>query len=147
MALVGTRISALTSATTLSDSDVVAVVNSSTTKKATLATLRHQLTASSVQTVAYATTVTLDFSGAALNYLSISLTGNLTLVTTGLAASKSVTVRLVGDGSSRNLTLPSWVPLGSALPTSLAANKTAMLTVTAFGPTDADCVAAYAVQP
>jgi hypothetical protein len=145
--MAGTKISELTSASALVDTDKMPVVNSATTKATTLALLRSQLSAASVQTVAYATTVTLDFSGAPSNVRDIALTGNLTLVTTGLASGRSITARLVADGSTRTLTLPAWVPVGSALPTSLAAGKTAILTVTSFGTTNAECVAAYAVQP
>jgi hypothetical protein len=58
-----------------------------------------------------------------------------------------VTLRLVADGTNRNLTFPAgWVFLGTA-PASLAAGKTAVLSVTFFGTADADAVAAWAVQP
>lgn len=76
---------------------------------------------------------------------TLSLTGNVTFTTSNRAAGKSVTIRIISDGSTRNFTFPSWVFVGTA-PTSIAAGKTAILTLTAFGTADTDIVAAYAVQ-
>jgi hypothetical protein len=57
-----------------------------------------------------------------------------------------VTVRILGDGSTRNLGFSaSWIFVGTK-PTTIAASKTGILTVAAFGNTDADVVAAYGVQ-
>jgi hypothetical protein len=56
------------------------------------------------------------------------------------------TVRIIAGGSSRTLTFPNdWVFVG-AKPASIASGKTGILTVTSFGTTEADCVAAWAVQ-
>lgn len=93
----------------------------------------------------YATNVVLDFATQA--YKTVALTGNITYATTNLGAGRSVTVKLLGDGTARTLTFPAWIFLGAVAPTTLATNKTAVLTVTAFGSTDATCVAAYAAEP
>lgn len=100
-----------------------------------------------VDTLAYSATVTLDMSALAGLYRTITLTGNLTLATSNRAAGRAVTLRLLPGASSRTLTFPAgWTFLGTA-PTTLAANKTAILSVTFFGSADSDAVCAYAVQP
>jgi hypothetical protein len=53
---------------------------------------------------------------------------------------------LVNGATTRSLTFPTnWVFLGSK-PTTLAASKTGVITITSFGTTEADCVAAWSVQ-
>lgn len=97
-------------------------------------------------TTTYGASVALDCNGA--GYQTISLTGNLTLTSlTNQAAGKSLTIRLIADGSLRTLTFPAnWKFLGVGRPASIAASKTAILTLTAFGATDADVLAAYSVE-
>lgn len=90
-------------------------------------------------------TIDIDFSGALLQTQG-ALTGNITYTGSNYAAGSSVTIRVVGGTSSQTLTFPSgWVFVGTA-PTSLAAGKTAILTVTSFGTTAANVVAAWAVS-
>ena len=97
-------------------------------------------------TLTYGATTNLDLD--ADGFQTVSLTGNITFTTSNRAAGRSNTVRIVSDGSSRTLTFPvGWTFLGAAAPTSIAASKTAVLTVTFFGTADSDAVAAYAVQP
>jgi hypothetical protein len=98
-------------------------------------------------TITYAATVTLDMSALNGLYRTITLTGDLTLASSNRATGRSVVLRLVCDATPRTLTFPvGWVFLGTA-PATLAANKTAVLSVTFFGSTDASAVCAYAVQP
>ena len=86
----------------------------------------------------------LDFTSQ--GYLTHSITGNITYTASNYSEGKSLTVRITSDGTARNLTFPtSWVFVGSK-PTSIAASKTAVLSVTSFGATEANSVAAYAVQ-
>lgn len=88
----------------------------------------------------------IDFAAEALR--TVTLTGNITFTTSNLAAGKSVTVRIIGDGSIRTLTFPAgWKFVGAAAPTQIAANKIAILTLTSFSTTDANVVAAYAEEP
>jgi uncharacterized protein YjiK len=96
-------------------------------------------------TTTYAATTNLDF---ALNSLTtVTLAGNVTFTTSNLAAGRSVTVRVISDASLRTFAFPGWVFIGAAAPASIAASKTGVLTLTSFGTTDADVVAAWAVQP
>jgi hypothetical protein len=97
-------------------------------------------------TLTYAATTNIDAS--VDEFRTVTLTGNITFSTSNLAAGRSKTIRIIGDGSSRTLAFPGgWTFVGAAAPTSLAANKTAILTITAFGSTDSTVIAAYAVQP
>ncbi|MFD2788053.1 hypothetical protein [Hymenobacter rubripertinctus] len=94
----------------------------------------------------YAPTITLDLAGAAWHTLTVA--GNLTFTeTTNKAAARSKVIRLVSDGSARTLIFPpAWVFVGATAPTSLAAGRTAILTLTCFGSTEDDIVAGYAAQ-
>ena len=97
-------------------------------------------------TITYAATVDLDMSALAGGYRTISLTGNLELTTLNRAAGRQVTLRLVCDATTRTLTFPAaWVFLGTK-PSTLAASKTGVLSLSFFGVNNADCVAAYGVQ-
>jgi hypothetical protein len=97
-------------------------------------------------TLTYAATTTIDFADD--NIQTVTLTGNITFASTGRAAGRSKTIRIIGDSVSRTLAFPAeWKFVGSAAPTALAADKTAILTITLFGTTDDDAVAAYAVEP
>jgi len=105
----------------------------------TVKNLQHQ-----VATLVYAASVALDFNAAGLQ--SVSLTGNITFTTSNRTAGRSLAVRIVADGSLRNFVFPAWKFIGAAAPASIAANKTAMLSVTCFGAADTDVIAAYAVE-
>jgi len=100
-------------------------------------------------TITYAATIDLDMAALAGGYRTISLTGNLDLTAANRAAGRQVTLRLLCDATTRTLTFPAaWVFLGPAgsKPSSLAASKTAVLSLTFYGVNNADCVAAYGVQ-
>ena len=97
-------------------------------------------------TLSYASTVNLDMSTLAGLYRTLSLTGNLTFTTSNRAAGRIVVLRLICDATQRNLTFPAdWKFIGTK-PSNIAASKTGILTLTFFGSTDADCIAAYGVQ-
>lgn len=99
-----------------------------------------------VTTLDYASSVVLDFAGSA--FQTVTLTGNITFTTSNLAAGRSKTIRIIGDGSSRSLAFPAgWIFVGAAAPTALAASKVAILTMTSFGTANANVVAAYSAQP
>lgn len=98
-----------------------------------------------VLALAYAASIALDF---ALNEVRIlALTGDITFTTSNLQPGRKKTVIISCDGSIRNFTFPAWIFIGGSAPTTIAANKTAVLTVYSPGTTDAACVASYAVQP
>jgi hypothetical protein len=102
--------------------------------------------ATSFSTITYGASVALDFASLDAQYRTISLTGDLELTTSNLANGRTLVIRLVADGSQRTLTFPTdWKFLGTK-PANIAASKVAVLSITAFGTTNADVVAAYAVQ-
>jgi hypothetical protein len=97
-------------------------------------------------TITYAATVDLDLAALAGGYRTISLTGALTFTTSNRASGRQVTIRLICDSTARALTFPAgWTFLGTK-PSTIAASKTAVLSLTYFGTADSDCVAAYGVQ-
>jgi hypothetical protein len=97
-------------------------------------------------TITYAATVDLNMTTLNGQLRTISLTGNLTLTVSNQASQRSVILRLVSDATLRTLTFPAdWKFLGTK-PANIAASKVGVLSLTFFGSTDADCVAAWGVQ-
>ena len=121
----------------------VQTLTSSTTTVNEIATTKN--IAINVATLATSSgTQLLDFTSQ--GYLTHSITGNITYTASNYAEGKGLVVRITSDGTARNFTFPSgWVFVG-AKPTSIAASKTAALSLTSFGTAEANCVAAYAVQ-
>lgn len=90
-------------------------------------------------------TVVLDFSGPSFRNQG-PLTGNIIYTGSNYASGRSVTVRVINGATQRDLAFPSgWRFVGSK-PTNIAANKVGILTITCFGNTESDCVAAWAVE-
>ena len=97
-----------------------------------------------VSTLAYAASVNLDMDPALVSAKSVTLTGVMTLTTSNRAAGRQVVLRIVGDVSDRALTFPAgWKFLGGPAPVSMPANKTALLSIVAYGTLDTDIVAAF----
>jgi hypothetical protein len=102
--------------------------------------------ASGYGTITYAAQVTLDFAALDKQMNTISLTGDLELLTSNLANGREVRLRLVNDATERTLTFPAdWKFVGTK-PATIPVSKVAILSIAAFGTTNADVVAAYAVQ-
>lgn len=102
--------------------------------------------ASGYGTISYAAQVTLNAATLDRQMNTISLTGNLELLTSNLANGRELRLRLVCDGTQRTLTFPvDWKFVGPK-PAGIAASKVAILSLASFGTTNADVVAAYAVQ-
>ena len=121
-------------------------INTATSSTSTVSSiLTSKNVAINVNTLSTATgTQNIDFTSE--GYLTHSITGNITYTASNYAEGKSLTIRITSDGTARNLTFPTnWIFVG-AKPTSIAASKVAALSVTSFGATEANCVAAYAVQ-
>jgi hypothetical protein len=98
-------------------------------------------------TITYASTVDLDLAVLTGQVNTITLTGPLTFTTSNLANGRVTGLRLIPGASARDLTFPAdWVFV-SAKPASLPANKTARLTIECHGTTNADVIAAIAIQP
>lgn len=99
-----------------------------------------------IESVTYAASVELDFSTNPDK--TIALSGDVAFTSANLAAGESISIRIVADGSTRNLSFPAdWTFLGSAAPASIAAGKVAILSLKAYGSADADVVAAYSEEP
>lgn len=99
---------------------------------------------SGVETLTYAASVELNFN--TQQDKTISLTGNVAFTTANLSAGGEVSVRIIADGSLRTLGFPvGWTFVGTA-PTDIAANKTGVLSLKAYGSADSDVVAAYSVE-
>jgi hypothetical protein len=95
-------------------------------------------------TVTYASSLSMDLNGNV--YQSISLTGDISFTTTNRAAGRAIRVRVVGDGSSRTLTFHTdWRFVGTK-PTTIAASKTGILTLSCFGTQENDVIAEWAVN-
>lgn len=96
--------------------------------------------------ITYGATVDLDLAALDGQYRTITLTGNITFTTSNRAAGRTVVIRLLPGASERTLTFPAdWVFV-SVIPTTIAANKTAILSLTFFGTNNSDCIATYSVQ-
>jgi uncharacterized protein YijF (DUF1287 family) len=96
----------------------------------------------------YAATVNIDMAALHGQTRTISLTGNLGLTFSNMAAGRWVALRLVCDASLRTLTFPAGLVFyGGAAPANIAANKEAKFAVEFYGTTDASGRAGYAVQP
>ena len=87
----------------------------------------------------------IDFLGD--GFQTITLAGDMEFTTSNLAEGRSKTIRIIADSSTRNLVFPGWKFMGAVAPTTITADKIGILTVTSFGTTDADVVAAYAEEP
>ena len=97
-------------------------------------------------TVTFANPTELDFDG--LPYRQVNLTGDLTITAVNMSAAKSITLLIINNNATHNLTFPvNWKFFGAAAPATIAASKQALLTVTAFGSTESTVKAAYAVEP
>jgi len=90
-------------------------------------------------------TLTINFAGAALLSTG-TLSGNVTFATSNRAAGRTVTIRVINGGTDRTLTFPAGWKFVGAKPDDIAASKTGILTATAFGTSDSDVIAAWAVQ-
>jgi hypothetical protein len=86
-----------------------------------------------------------DFTGD--DYKTCTLTGDIDFTdSSNRAAGRSVVVRVVCDGSIRNVTFnANWKFVG-AKPTTLAANKIAVLSLTAFDANETGVVAVWAAE-
>ena len=97
----------------------------------------------SVETVTDSGAVVLDFTK---GFLLHTLSGNVSYTASNFATGRSLTVRVKSDATLRTLAFPAGWVFVSPKPTNISASKTGILTLTSFGTTDADVVAAWAVQ-
>ena len=98
------------------------------------------------EALVYATNVNLNF--ATYGGKRLTLAGNVTFSASGHGFGLYMIVRIVCDGTNRTLGFPAgWKFVGSAAPTTINANKVALLRLWSFGTTDADVTAQYLVEP
>lgn len=99
---------------------------------------------SGVETLTYAASVELDFGTS--EDKTINLSGDVVFTTADLGEARAVSIRVIADGSTRNLSFPAgWTFLGTA-PADIAAGKTGILSLKSYGTTDSDVVAAWGVE-
>lgn len=102
----------------------------------------------SVQSVTYSSTGNTVINFAQVPMQTIVATGTLTVTTSNVTAGKSLFVRVTGGSSTRTLSFPgTWTFIGSSVPISLAANKTAILFLRSYGSGDSNVIAEWVVQP
>jgi hypothetical protein len=119
-----------------------------TTVTGNLTVTGHAVAEPAVTTLTYAATTNLDFNPASFELRDLALAGNVTFTSSNLSPGRSLSVRIVADGSMRTLTFPAgWKFLGSSAPTTIAANKTAILSLESWSSADSGVVAGYSVQP
>jgi len=105
------------------------------------------LTLDRFNTLTPAASVAIDASPVLPVFNSLALNQNTTFTTSNLGNGRSASVRIVCDGTTRTLTWPAgWTWLGSGPPADLAANDVGYLSITAYGATDADVVAAWSYE-
>jgi hypothetical protein len=89
--------------------------------------------------------IALNFSGGT-GIHTRAMTGDVTFTASNYRVGATKTIFITSDGSIRNLTFPStWIWV-SPKPTTIAASKTGVLTVTSLGTAEANAVASWAVQ-
>ena len=90
-------------------------------------------------------TIALNFSGGT-GLHTRTANGDITITALNYTAGATKTLFITSDSSSRSLTFPSsWIWVGSK-PTSIAASKTGVLTVTSLGTAEANAVASWVAQ-
>ena len=102
---------------------------------------------SGFNTLTYAATTNVDMALVDRQFRTLTLTGDVSFTSSNRANGRMVSIRILPGASQRTLTFPvEWDFLGTK-PATIAANKTAVLSLTFYGTSDDDCVACYAVQP
>ena len=96
----------------------------------------------------YGTTanIDVDFDQDALQKVTLNGAPAIDTAAANKGAGKSIVIKILCDSSARAFTWnSSWVFVGEK-PTSIAASKTALLSMTCFGTNETDVVCSYAVQ-
>ena len=112
-----------------------------------LANIGGQAAVFPVSTITYAATVDLDITALNNSWNLIYLTGNILFTTSNRASGRTVVVQLFCDATARNLAFPAGWTFVSDKPSSIAANKTAILSLSFTGTADGNCIAAHKAQP
>lgn len=86
--------------------------------------------------------VDVDFAGT--GYRMLDATGDINFATSNISPGVTITLKIEAGASNRQLTFPEGWRFLSEKPSELTANQAGVLSVTAFGTADADCIAAWA---
>ena len=97
--------------------------------------------------ITYAATINLDLSAFDGQTKTINLTGNIAFTVSNMAAGREFNLRIICDSTQRTLTFPTGWVFVCTKPSSIAASKTAKLSVECYGSNETDCIVGYAVQP
>lgn len=105
----------------------------------------YNLTLDRFNTLTPAASVAIDTNPSLPVFNSLAISQNTTFTTSNLGNGRSASIRISNaTASSYTLTWPgTWTWLGTGAPTSIAANTTGYLSITAYGATDANVVAAW----
>jgi hypothetical protein len=95
-------------------------------------------------TTAYSGTVFMDFGSQA--YSTVNLAGNLFIIPTGMQPGRGVSARLIGDSVARDLGFAGGVRFIGTRPTSLAANKIAVVSFSSYSTDIDNVVGAYSAE-
>lgn len=138
-----TGVAEITTVTSGGTSTLGNVFVNTTTRSANLR-VTAESSAKTYTTDVAATTTALDFATEA--FKTISINADTTFTASNYAVGRTITVLITNGATQRSLTFPSgWVFVGTK-PSSIAASKKGVLTITSFGTLEADCIAAWAVQ-
>jgi hypothetical protein len=97
------------------------------------------------EALVYATNVNLNFQS--YGGKRLALAGNVTFSASGHLFGSYIILRIVCDATNRTLGFPvNWKFTGGTAPVTINAGKMALLQLWAFGTSDADVVAQYAVE-
>lgn len=92
------------------------------------------------------TTITLDFADQSKR--TIALSDDLALDASHMADGREMWIRIVDSGSGQTITPNvSWIWVGSAAPSAIAAGKTMLIHLICYGTAASDIVARYWVEP
>lgn len=130
----------------VSDGDVIAWEASQS--KFTLASLEGNGFSRSVgSNLATSGTIDLDMALLHGSIQVVTLTGDPTFTTSNRSTGKEITLALFAGGGSRTLTWPSWIPVGTALPTTLSSGKVVVVDILFLDSTDSGAIASPHMQP
>jgi voltage-gated potassium channel Kch len=102
-----------------------------------------------VEAITYGASIDINLDGA--DYQTLALAGdidfNASLNRPVAGKAKAVAVVMTADGSDRTITYnANWTVIGTA-PSTIAAGKTGVLSITAIGPDETDVLIAYQEEP
>jgi hypothetical protein len=96
------------------------------------------------QTLSFTSPLIIDFDGA--TYQEVSVTGSVSLQTSNRGVPKTVAVIFRGGASDNPVSVPAGWKWVSAVLNLIPANKTVILSLTAFGTLESDVIACFVAE-